>query len=697
MASHRNQLWAFVEALPSPEKELPFDLLQRGLEDPNPETRETVLRLISTSKATVLRPAVEKLLIHDRKESVRVIAADVLADLKCRESLPVLRSAFRGSEEARVEIASALARLGGDAEVQLIAPLLSSKSASHRSAVAYAISEMHLNNRDVARTALLPLLEDPSEEVKIAVIKGLATWKEPSVVPAIQEILRNKNALGHSERRDLIHALEAIGNEAAVSVLNGLDLADSDVSDALLRLSHPSSAYAYWDAYLCDPVRVEGGEDPSAAGNFSALRMLARLADPEIFRALRLHIATHVSHPGLLEFFEREIEELTKRFPDVAAEPIASLKSNAPSKPSDRDGDGVPDRKDKYPDDDRRSEDIPFANLQSDVQVEMRHYAIIPLAEAGPAAKTPLFMALGDDSRTGWITAANETDPPDYHVASSNHVEVEEWPLPNPGNTPGVYRLVPSGVTPEGTVVGTAIRKKVRVPRRQDIHEPHITYQSGFIFERGKLRFDPPAPFMGKALNVEYRSITHGGLIFGHREIHVREWDQDSYRRVSFLGDRLFTEVPAFEAISVNDSGQLLGYRTVENKHECFIWDGERFQSLGSLAGKPEEVRAYAMNQKLQVVGRSDALDKDRCPTGFFWEKGVMRPFEELLPKEFRSQVRSAIPYLINDPGTIVFRAERKAGPFPQTWPKEDFLLNLRENGENEVQLVNFTGGTETE
>ncbi len=116
---------------------------------------------------------------------------------------------------------------------------------------------------------------------------------------------------------------------------------------------------------------------------------------------------------------------------------------------------------------------------------------------------------------------------------------------------------------------------------------------------------------------------------------------------------------------------------------------------LGSLAGKPENVHAYAINQKLQGVGLSDALDKDRCPIGFFWENGKMRAFSELIPEEFRPHLRSAIPYLINDSGSITFRAEKKAGPFPQFWPKENFVLQIGEDGNNSIQQQFIGGGTQ--
>ena len=298
-------------------------------------------------------------------------------------------------------------------------------------------------------------------------------------------------------------------------------------------------------------------------------------------------------------------------------------------------------------------------------------------------------MVLDEESRTGWITAANEFDPPDYHVASGFPGNLEEWPLPNPGATPGIYKLIPSGMTAKGVVVGTALRTKAAMPLRQNLREPHITHLSGFVFEKGSIRFDPPPPFARHAPNVEYRSITNGGLISGNREVLVRDGAGESYRLHSFLGDRVFTEVPPFETIDVTEEARFVGYRVREQKYECFVWNGEEFKELESLAGNPEEVRPYAMNAKLQVVGKSDARDKDGCPVGFYWEHGQMRSFVDLLPESIRPHLRSAIPYLINDVETIVFRAEVKNGPFPKFWPKRDFTLQIMPGG-NRVELLDI-------
>jgi hypothetical protein len=279
-------------------------------------------------------------------------------------------------------------------------------------------------------------------------------------------------------------------------------------------------------------------------------------------------------------------------------------------------------------------------------------------------------MAIDDEDRVGWVSRVNDTDPPDYHVISSYRFDNDEWPLPNPGDTPGIHRLTPSSVNAEGTVVGTALRKKVAVPLRQDIRDSHVTYQSGFIFEKGKLRFDPPPPFLGD-FNVSYHRINNAGLIFGHREIRTREGDRDIFTTRAFLGKHVFMDVPAFDTSDMTEGGHLLCMRLREGKLESFAWDGTRFRDLGSLAGKPEAVRAFAINQRLQIVGLSDAVDKDHCPIGFLWQDGRMQAFSDLIPEEFRPHLRSAIPYLITDRGSILFKGEMKSGPFPRYWPKQ--------------------------
>ncbi len=689
-----NQLTTFFSDMPDREKDPPIDLLRRGLQCESHEARGVVLGLIEWCKAVELRPEVEKLMLADPEQSIRVGAARLLGKLGAPESVAALRIAIHGSPLVQPVAAQSLASVGSEADLDALLPLLKSPSKDMRRAVVNGLGNMQLADPRPVADALLPLLDDPVRGLRISAMTLLGKFHDSRAVPAIAALLKSKKPPRDQEQSEVIRALGSIADEASVALLNAMSLSDQRVQEQVLRIAHPSTAYALWDAYLGNPNRPNPhpSSDVDMVGDYRPLELLKTLADEEIFRAIRLRAARPETHKMEKFGLDGVIEKLAERFPKVAVEPIDTLQSKAPDKPSDRDKDGVPDRLDKYPDDDRRSEDIPVKHFESEVQFPAQFLAFITFADEGPASKNVLFIAIDDDYRSGWITKVNELDPPDYHVATWKASVGEEWPLPNPGDTPGVYRLDPSGVNSQGTVVGTASRKKLAIPLRQDVREAHVTFQSGFVFEKGALRFDPPPPFAGQALNVSYQRINNRETIFGHREMKIREGDNDVFRTFAFLGDHVFRDVPAFDVTAMTDAGHLLCFRSENGKPRSFVWDGGAFQDLGSLSGKPEHVRAYAINQKLQVVGLSDALDQDRCPLGFFWEKGKMRAFSELIPEEFRPYLRSAIPYLIDDTGSITFRAEKKAGPSPQFWPKENFVLQLGEDGNNSVS-IQFIGG----
>ena len=381
-------LWAeFIHNFPGGLSMLPNDVFRQGLKSPNPETRKEVLRIIGGSNARELRAELEHLLINDSVEKVRTTAAKALLDLDCRESLPVLRSAYRGSDEARVQVAIALARFGGDAEFQLIKPLLQTRF-KDRSELVSAIAQMEVSNPEEVRSALLPLLNDPSNHARAVLMKQFAAWADPCVLDAIKRPIRREK-LAYGELEAILGALEAIGDAKAVSILHEMDLSDPQVREVALNIAHPSSAYAYWDLYLCNPFEMDTDKS-TVAGDFDALEVAITLGDEEIFKAFLMDVWTDTADPLVQIRLQGYFDKLAERFPAIASVPVKTLTTTAPRMPSDRDQDGVPDRKDKYPDDDRRSEDIPKLdmsrpNFPADAEVGQRNYASIPLSEEGPA------------------------------------------------------------------------------------------------------------------------------------------------------------------------------------------------------------------------------------------------------------------------------------------------------------------------
>jgi hypothetical protein len=99
-----------------------------------------------------------------------------------------------------------------------------------------------------------------------------------------------------------------------------------------------------------------------------------------------------------------------------------------------------------------------------------------------------------------------------------------------------------------------------------------------------------------------YKKVNNRGVIFGHREL----FHQGVGKMVAFLGTHYFHGAPAFEVTTMTESGQTALLWVNDGRMENRVFDGSRFIGLGSIFGKPENVRPYAMNEKLQVVGLSD-------------------------------------------------------------------------------------------
>jgi HEAT repeat protein len=153
--------------------------------------------------------------------------------------------------------------------------------------IALGIGEMSLKDTGAARDALAPLLADPSRAVRIAATLALLRLKDGRAIPAATALFKSKEPPRDGDRDNLIRALGEFGSEAAVGVLNGMSFGDYDVKKQLLRLAHSSTAYAAWDAYLAEPIKLTSPDDPYLSGNRDALSLLEPLADREIYAAIR--------------------------------------------------------------------------------------------------------------------------------------------------------------------------------------------------------------------------------------------------------------------------------------------------------------------------------------------------------------------------------------------------------------------------
>ena len=285
---------AFFSLMPAKQIDPPVKQIREALKCRNPEARRVAIDLMMWTRAMELRPAVEKLAVSDPSDSVR--------------------------EEAATQ----------------------------------GLGDMQLKEPKPAVDALLPLLSDPSIEVRVAAIKSLGRFKETRAVPGIRVTVTGGFKILWEDRFKLVDTLASIGNEAAADVLNEmlwLGYAHNyQLEEALTKLGFASSGTAIWEAYLVNPIHSNPGSDAGPAGYLNALPVLEKCADIVVFRAIRLR-AEQTNERSEKYSLERLSKKLAQRFPEAANEPIETVTSSVPTAAPDRDGDGVPDRLDKFPDD----------------------------------------------------------------------------------------------------------------------------------------------------------------------------------------------------------------------------------------------------------------------------------------------------------------------------------------------------------
>ena len=116
-----------------------------------------------------------------------------------------------------------------------------------------------------------------------------------------------------------------------------------------------------------------------------------------------------------------------------------------------------------------------------------------------------------------------------------------------------------------------------------------------------------------------------------------------------------------FEAVAINDSGQVVGWSIVGDYSYATEWIDGVPHSLGNLPGSPD-CEAYGINDVGQVVGS--------CDVGSFshaveWSSGKVTYLGGL--GGINGSIGDSVAYAINDAGQIVGQAEPGV-PEPSTW-----------------------------
>lgn len=190
---------------------------------------------------------VRRQLLERFAASGAVEVADELRRL-CSDGDPVVRAAAAGRLGSSVEPRDLprLLELANDPEAQVRAAVLEVLGAFGGESVA---------------AALLHALSDTAPEVVAAASRGIATARDPALVPGLVRALRRGG--GGVERYRGLDALEAIGGSAGTNALLGLlDDADRDfrwrVASALGRCAGPEALAAVEAAMAKEPDRAVG-------------------------------------------------------------------------------------------------------------------------------------------------------------------------------------------------------------------------------------------------------------------------------------------------------------------------------------------------------------------------------------------------------------------------------------------------------
>lgn len=285
------------------EVEPPIDLLRRGLRSKNTNTRRAILGAIANCKASALRSEVETVLASDTSASIRDHAARTLSQLKLPESAPALRRALAAGL-ASGAAAYGLTQLGSDDDIAAVLPLLKSRNEDLRRTVAAGLSTARLVNSRPACDALLETLDDPNNDVRVAVVQALGHFRDTRALAPIQELISHPQGR-ISEPRYYVDAISAIGGADAIALLDSMVQGFRDLcglEQALVRFGSASSARAVWAVYLKDPIRANPGSDVLSVGYYDALDVLAACADAKLLREIQDRLRTTKDYDEKLAF-----------------------------------------------------------------------------------------------------------------------------------------------------------------------------------------------------------------------------------------------------------------------------------------------------------------------------------------------------------------------------------------------------------
>ncbi len=86
-----------------------------------------------------------------------------------------------------------------------------------------------------------------------------------------------------------------------------------------------------------------------------------------------------------------------------------------------------------------------------------------------------------------------------------------------------------------------------------------------------------------------------------------------------------------FSATALNNSGQIIGRKGTGGTAHAFLWEKSSVRDLGTLPGGKQSY-AYALNDRGQVVGSSDAANDGLDDRAVLWDHGETKDLSQLIP-----------------------------------------------------------------
>jgi hypothetical protein len=416
-----------------------------------------------------------------------------------------------------------------------------------------------------------------------------------------------------------------------------------------------------------------------------------------------------------------------------------------PNPNHDSDGDGVKDGEDKYPADKFRWQDIPALGLAwidmstSDATVNVKSAS---LDDAGYSAymfrSRPSSETEGEQFTTktwanGTATLAQTItlDTPDKAIPFEDGSGIY-FNDTTRVEAPNVHTSGDFFLTPEGDVYGnlteTLTSLTQGMPRtvqslgdidvthfwsggtRQDLGLP-LPFETTWkqIFWR---QFEA-APWVTHRLGMNLEGWSMAGyfgaierVIYDLSSTNKNEFPNASYivkttegtTSVTLFGDdvgawhitasNIKSVNSRFTPTAMNDNGWAIGWKYVPGppdnilRFRSYLWNGKSLVALGTVDATGSNF-AEDINNQGQAVGA--IYGNNTPPAGWIWKGTTRTPLQELLPEDWREQIRNIYPCKISNaaPGDthqvvhILFWADSLEGPGTGQWTQRFFRLDL--------------------